>query len=171
MLKLLRKIQQQLLELHHPAIFEPNRYVKAWFKPEVCSTFLQHATVIRPHRIKYHIGLAFMCHENSFRYAFENQSGHPYLGFRLFDDGDDVLRWCVHSFVLEHDGTVVDSGGLIPPGAPAVFYGMPWTVRLVEVCPKLPKSQTEIINGDCIRQCHPPDQSSTVDRKDLDQGT
>lgn len=126
---LIEDVKQRLLALHRPATFEPPSYLRKWFTPETSSMFLHQAVAIWPTRITYQVGIPFMCHEkNATCYAIEQMkrnpryTGFPYFGFRLFDEGDrsgqgdGALRWCVHSFVLEDDGTaVVDSVGLLPP--------------------------------------------------------
>lgn len=46
---------------------------------------------------------------------------------------EDDHRWGIHSFVVEDEGrTVIESGGSLPDGAPAVYLAIAWNVEIVE---------------------------------------
>jgi hypothetical protein len=121
----------------HPAELEPASYLLRVFTPGLLTRFLQNAHIITPQKIEFHIGIPFGCHVNALQYCLDrvkeepHYTGTPYLTFRLFSDRG--LPWCLHSVAVEDQGkVVVDSGGYLPTGAPAVYFGTAWTPEILE---------------------------------------
>jgi hypothetical protein len=134
--RLLDQLRNKLCQVHS-APLEPAKYLLSVLTPDILTSFVEHAYIITPKNITFHIDRPFMCHSNAWRYAMDQlqnnpqYNGMPYLAFRLFEE--DGIRWCLHSVVVEDQGrTVVDSGGYLPDGAPAVYVAVPWNLEIIE---------------------------------------
>lgn len=132
----IQQIKDRLSAIH-PAGFEPNWYIRRLFTRDIAERFVREAVVIRPENIIHCLGIPFLCHRNAWDYAMDRlkenlqYTGMPFIGWRLFEE--DGHRWGIHSFVVEDQGrTVIESGGSLPDGAPAVYLAIAWNVEIVE---------------------------------------
>jgi hypothetical protein len=71
--------------------------------------FLEHAVEVIPATIRFGIGIPFQCHMNALTYAGDNPGTTPYFGFQLLHMLDG-WHWFLHSFVVDVDGSILDSG-------------------------------------------------------------
>jgi hypothetical protein len=128
----LQSVKDYLLSIQH-GVFEPDDYLKAWLPPAVCTYFLEHAVEIIPKAIRWGIGRPFECHRNALEYAAEHPGTTPYFGFQyaLRLDGES---WELHSFAMEPDETVIDSGTEAPQCVR--YFAVEWSWELYDLIAK-----------------------------------
>lgn len=128
----LQDVKEYLL-LKQQGAFEPDDYLGAWYEPTLCAYFLERAVEIVPKTIRFGIGLPYQCHMNSLTYAGEHPGSVAFFGFQWRRHlGEDC--WDLHSFVVDQDGTLIDSGEHVLDEVR--YFGVPWSVELHDVITK-----------------------------------
>ena len=120
-------------------IFEPDDYIGAWFKPAVSTYFIGHAVEVISKTIRWGEGLVFQCHRNALTYASEHPGSTPWFGFQYLQwasvTGEaSAASWEVHSWVVEANGAIVDSGEYVPEATR--YFGVPWSWELYDLIAK-----------------------------------
>lgn len=128
----LEDVKEKLLSIHS-AGFEPDWYLLPWFNPAVCKFYLEHAVEVIPTSIRWGNGKPFQCHWNSLEYATEHPGATPWFGFQYLQwaslNGEPIeASWELHSWVVEVDGSIIDSGQYEP--AATRYVGVPWSWAL-----------------------------------------
>lgn len=141
---MLFELQQRLLRIHH-GVFQDDANVLPWITPVVASLLLEHAVEMRPQSIRYKEGRPLDRHRNALEYATLNPRATAWFGFSL-----SLGCWWLHSWVLEEDGTVIDSG---PPTAPAIYAGLLWGLELYTAISKRPVA---LLRSDATPPMLPP---------------
>lgn len=121
----LEHVKAKLLSIH-PGAFEEEDYLAAWINPGVAQYFLANYVEVVPKAIRFRAGRPYQCHRNSLEFAAGHPGAVPYLGFQLFDLYGEWW-WYLHSFVIDADGTLMDSG---METETARYFGVPWSWEL-----------------------------------------
>ena len=132
MLKNLQDVKDFLLRIQH-GVFEPDDYLEAWMPPSLSTYFIERATEVFPTSIQWGIGLPFQCHLNSLNYAAEHPGTTPYFGYQYLQwasvcGEESAASWELHSWVVEADCSIVDSGQYVPEATR--YVGVPWSWEL-----------------------------------------
>ena len=80
-----------------------------WMVEGVATYFREHAIEVKPKTIQFGIGRPLDCHLNALEYATEHPGATPWFDFQLFDLYGESW-WYLHSFGIDADSTLSDSG-------------------------------------------------------------
>lgn len=131
----LQDVKDYLLSIQD-GVFEPEDYLEAWLTPSVCTYFIEHAVEVVPKRIQWGIGKPFQCHMNTLTYAAAHDGATPWFGMQYLQwadamGGESAASWELHSWVVEADGSIVDSGEYVPEVTR--YIGVKWSWELFDL--------------------------------------
>ena len=121
------RLRQRLLEIHYGS-FQDDAYLLPWITPAIAGLLLTHGEEMRAAQVVYGVGRPLDCHRNALELATSHPRVLPWFGFSLCRG-----VWWIHSWVVDGDGVVIDSG---PPTDPALYFGIKWGWELYRLIPK-----------------------------------